>query len=79
MSDVQRSVGELTILVDRTLCVGFAQCIDESPEAFDLDDDGIVAFVAPETVSRDDLLRACAACPVEALVVTAKSGERLVP
>jgi ferredoxin len=80
MSDaVERSIGDLTVSIDRSRCVGFAQCVDESAQAFQLHDDEKVAFVVPEQVTREDLLRACGACPVEALLVVDRDGRQLVP
>jgi ferredoxin len=81
MTDVEdRAVGDLTVRIDRSLCVGFGHCVEESPKAFRLDDaDGLVAYAAPETVERDCLLRACELCPVEALSVFDADGNQLVP
>ena len=80
MSDIlQRTVGDLTVRIERDLCVGFAQCVDESAEAFHLNDDDVVDFAAPEQATRDRLLAACRACPVEALVVVDAGGNQLVP
>ncbi len=43
MSDVvERTVGDLTVRVDRTLCVGFGDCVQEAPEAFRLDEEDVV-------------------------------------
>lgn len=75
----ERVVHGLTIRIDRTLCVGFGDCIDEAAEAFRLDDEGVVVFVEPERVSRDRCLRACDACPVDALTVTDAEGRQIVP
>jgi ferredoxin len=69
----------LRIVIDRTLCVGFGDCVDVAPEAFALDDDGIAVFVTPASVDRERLLRACASCPVDALCVYDERGEQLVP
>jgi ferredoxin len=80
MSDVvERTVADLTIRLDRSLCVGFAQCIDESAVAFRLDDDDLAAFESPEQETRERLLEACRVCPVEALVVHDADGNQLIP
>jgi len=76
---VVRQVGDLRLEIDRRLCVGFADCIDAAPLAFALDDDEIAIFVNPDAVSRESLLRACAACPVDAITVTGADGQDLVP
>jgi ferredoxin len=69
----------LRIVIDRTLCVGFGDCVDAAPEAFALDAENVVVFVAPAGVSRERLLRACACCPVDALTVYDEAGGQLVP
>jgi len=81
MSDVvERRIGDLTVRIERSLCVGFAQCVDESELAFQMDDDeDVVAFESPEQETRERLLHACKVCPVEALVVLDADGNQLVP
>ena len=80
MSDYEeRIVGDLRIRIDRTLCVGFGDCVTEAPEAFVLDDTGVATFVKPEEVERDRLLRACDVCPVDAITVWDAQGSQLVP
>jgi len=74
---VERSVGELRVRIDRTLCVGFGDCITEAPEAFVLDESGVAVFVKPDAVER--LLRACDACPVDAITVWNETGAQIVP
>ncbi|HEX6060060.1 MAG TPA: ferredoxin [Gemmatimonadaceae bacterium] len=75
----ERVVHGLTVRIDRTLCVGFGDCVEEAGAAFRLDDEGVVVFVDPERVSRERVLRACDACPVDALTVTDAEGRQLVP
>ena len=65
----ERTVHGLRVRIDRTLCVGFGDCITEAPEAFVLDDSGTAVFVNPDAVDRERLLRACDACPVDAITV----------
>lgn len=80
MSDFEeRQVGDLRVRIDRTLCVGFADCITEAPAAFVLDASGIVVFVNPDAVERERLLRACDACPVDAITVWNTEGTQIVP
>jgi len=75
----ERVVGGLRVRIDRTLCVGFGDCVTAAPDAFILDGEDIAIFRAPETVDRACLLRACASCPVDALTVWDESGEQIVP
>jgi ferredoxin len=72
-------VGGLRVRIDRTLCVGFGDCVKEAPEGFKLDADGVAVFVTPDAVPRDRLLRACDACPVDAISVWDADGSQLVP
>jgi ferredoxin len=76
---VERIVGDVKVVIDRSLCVGFAQCLDVSDVAFRLGDDDIVEFEAPAEVDRETLLAACKACPVEALRVLDHNGAQIVP
>ena len=79
MPDEERVVGELHVRIDRSLCVGFGDCVTAAPEAFALGDDDIVIFVAPESIDREQLLRACRSCPVDALTVCDVRGIQLAP
>jgi ferredoxin len=75
----ERLVYGLRVRIDRTLCVGFGDCLAEAPEGFKLDDGGVAVFVNPEGVERERLLRACDACPVDAITVWDGEGKQLVP
>ncbi|HUL01730.1 MAG TPA: ferredoxin [Gemmatimonadales bacterium] len=80
MSDlVERQVHGLRVVIDRSQCVGFGDCVKEAPEAFKLDEDTIAVFVEPDAVERERLLRACDACPVDAITVWDETGRQLVP
>ena len=80
MSDFdERTIGGLRVRIDRTLCVGFGDCVTEAPEAFVLDDDSVAVFVNPEQLDRERLLRACDVCPVDAITVWDAEGRQLVP
>jgi len=75
----ERTVDGLRVRIDRSLCVGFGDCIDEAPEAFRLDDAGVAVFVTPDSVPRERLISACDACPVDAITVWDAGGRQLVP
>lgn len=75
----RRSFGDLTVEIDRTLCVGFGDCIELGPDLFELDAEGIVRFRdGGESTAREKLIAACTICPVDALAVF-DAGVRIVP
>lgn len=75
---VERETQGLRIVIDRDLCVGFGDCVEEAPDAFTLDDEGVAVFTAPDLVSKSRLLDACASCPVDAIVVY-EDGIAIIP
>lgn len=76
----ERRVGDLTIRIDRLVCVGFGDCIEVAPDAFEFDAEGIVAVrVTADAVERERLLKACDICPVDALSVLDADGNQIVP
>ncbi|HYR30853.1 MAG TPA: ferredoxin [Gemmatimonadales bacterium] len=76
---LEQTVGALRVRIDRELCVGFGDCVTAAPEAFQLDAEGLAVFHDPGRVEREQLLRACDACPVDAITVWDATGEQLVP
>ena len=75
----ERQVAGLRVRIDRTLCVGFGDCVEGAPEAFVLDDEGLAVFKQPEAVERARLLAACDSCPVDAITVWDETGAQVVP
>jgi ferredoxin len=75
----ERVVGDLRLGIDATLCVGFGDCVTAAPGAFRLDAEGIVEFADPAGTPREQLLAACAACPVDALLVWDAHGAQVIP
>lgn len=80
MSDVEeRAIGGLVVRIDRLLCVGFGDCLDEAPDALVLDGDGVATFTsAADALPRERVLAACKACPVDAITVFEK-GAQIAP
>lgn len=81
MSDDSRAlrvIDGLRIEIDRDLCVGFGDCVTESPASYELDDEGIAVFTTPESAERSELLDACAICPVDAITVY-ENGVAIIP
>jgi ferredoxin len=75
----ERSISGLRVRIDRTLCVGFGDCVTAAPDAFVLGADDVVIFLAPESVNPLQLVQACASCPVDALTVWDEHGNVLAP
>lgn len=76
----ERRLGELTVRIDRLICVGFGDCVQGAPSPFELDEEGIATFTpAADSVEPTPLLEACRACPVDAITVVGPDGEELVP
>lgn len=81
MSDVEeRRFGDLVLKIDRLLCVGFGDCMDEAPGVFEFDDDGVAVFTDdPGELGREALVATCESCPVDALILENDQGEVLAP
>ena len=75
----ERVAHGMRLCIDRSLCVGFGDCVDIAPEAFQLDDETNAILVDPDRVDRERLLKACDACPVDAITVWDEDGKQLVP
>jgi ferredoxin len=55
-------------VVDLTVCQGYAQCAFLAPESFRLlGDEALMYDPGPDDAQRERLLRAAAACPVQAI------------
>lgn len=77
---VERRLAGLVVRIDRDLCVGFGDCVDEAPESFELDAEGVVVFRDdPDAAGRERLIRACESCPVDALTLLDDDGTQLAP
>ncbi|MCX4233325.1 ferredoxin [Streptomyces sp. NPDC020707] len=66
--------------VDRSLCIGSAQCTHVAPAAFRLDSAMQSHPVEPEGDAGEKVLEAAEGCPVEAIMITVVgSGEGVFP
>jgi ferredoxin len=78
--DTEHQVGALRLRIDRLLCVGFGDCIEVAPEAFEFDHEGIVILKpGASQVEKERLIVACERCPVDALSVWDENGVQIVP
>lgn len=64
--------------IDRRLCSGTSNCIEDAPLAFEMGPDGIARVLPGAT--DEDLLLGARTCPMEAIrVVDTLTGKRLHP
>ncbi len=56
------------IEIDRELCSGFASCVQEAPEVFELDTSGTATLLVQQT-DDERVLSAAAGCPMNAIAV----------
>jgi ferredoxin len=76
----ERRLGAYVVRIDRLICVGFGDCVDEAPGAFELDGEGIASFrPGADEVDALQLLEACRSCPVDALSVEDGDGRQIIP
>ena len=76
----ERIIEGLRIHIDRDLCVSFGDCIEAAPGVFEFDEEEIAVFVGETgTITRAELIEACASCPVDALTAFDEEGEQLTP
>jgi ferredoxin len=60
----------MRIAVDLTLCQGYAQCCFLAPDVFRFNGQEALMYVPePDDAQRLQVLRAAAACPVQAILV----------
>lgn len=76
---MDREISDLTVEIDRTLCIGAGNCVDLAGEIFEIDEQNLVRF-QDETpdIDPERLKEACAVCPVDAFRVY-DGGEQVVP
>lgn len=59
----------MTIIADRTACVGAGQCALVAGAVFDQDDDGLVVVIDAHPAATQAAERAAALCPARAIRV----------
>ncbi|WP_369367261.1 ferredoxin [Streptomyces sp. CG4] len=66
--------------VDRSVCIGSAQCLHHAPDHFRLDSARQSHPTASDTDAAEPVLAAAESCPVEAILITlVGSGEAVFP
>lgn len=71
--------GELVIILDRSVCIGAADCVGVAPAAFALDASGKVQFVNPDVETEARIWAAARRCPTDAILLEDRSGKPLYP
>lgn len=75
-----RKIRNLTMRIDRSLCIGAATCVALAPQAWTLDDEA-KAIILDTAESENDtaLLDAAKSCPVMAIFITDETGKQIYP
>jgi ferredoxin len=68
------------IEVDRSVCIGSAQCVHHAPRGFRLDPGRQSRPVEADADASEQVLAAAESCPVEAITITLSAGgEQIFP
>ncbi|WP_432144745.1 ferredoxin [Streptomyces sp. bgisy084] len=66
----------MKIVVDLSRCQGYAQCAFLAPDAFRMHgEEALMYNPEPDDVQREQVLRAAAACPLQAILVDQLEGQ----
>ena len=68
-----------TAKVDRSLCIGSANCVRIAPKTFQLDSENKSVVIAQGVDSDETLMEAAKTCPVSAILLTDPSGNQAYP
>jgi len=64
----------IKIEVDRGLCIGSGDCVDTSPNVFELDSEDKARVIDPDGDPTDLVVDAAMNCPVTAIFVEGEDG-----
>ncbi|MEU2556054.1 ferredoxin [Streptomyces sp. NPDC013313] len=65
----------MRVVVDLSRCQGYAQCAFLAPDAFRMHgEEALMYHPGPDDAQRERVLRAAAACPVQAILVDRLEG-----
>jgi ferredoxin len=77
---VTRKIRNLTMRIDRNLCIGAATCIAIAPKAWALDDEAkAIILDSAENETDQTLIEAARGCPVAAIIITDENGKQIFP
>ncbi len=68
----------LKVVIDLSICSGTSNCMEESPDAYAVNDRGL-AFVRPGAHSDEELLAGARSCPMDAIRVYDAAGKQVYP
>jgi len=68
----------MRVEIDPALCIGSSNCMEEAPEAFEVDEHGL-AVLRDTHASAEAVLAGARACPMDAIRVFDDHGRRLHP
>jgi ferredoxin len=69
----------LRVVIDLNVCSGTSNCVEDAPEAYELNERGL-AMLRPGRHSDEVLLRGARTCPVEAIsVYDTETGKKIYP
>lgn len=68
------------ITVDRNACISAATCVVVSPDAFELDNEGIaIVKLDALKVNTNELFMAAQSCPTQAIILYDEHGTQIFP
>lgn len=74
------TVRNLTVHIDRDLCIGAATCLAIAPEVFALDNEAKAIIIDTAAQASDEnIIDAARACPTAAISIVDKDGVKLFP
>jgi ferredoxin len=76
----EKVIGTLKVVIDRTTCIGSANCVKAASEVFVLDEEKICIFREDlQPIETERIIESCRVCPVSALSVFDKNNNQIVP
>lgn len=77
---VTRKIRNLTMKIDRSLCIGAATCVAMAPKAWALDDEAKAIIIDTAAEENDQsLIESAKGCPVMAITIFDENGKQLYP
>ncbi len=75
-----RKIRNMTMRIDRNLCIGAATCVAIAPKAWTLDNEAkAVILESADQESDQSLVDAAKGCPVAAIIITDENGKQIFP